>query len=327
MVPEGSVLIGLVVLVDCVPLPPPPRRRGRGRPPVYPDRLFLKALVIMIVRRLATVYALLAALEQPTPEMRRLRMLLTEDGRYPAPRTWQRRLRAIPGSLPAQIGCLGRCLVVVLAPWRACGRAAAIDSTVLRARGGVWHRKDRAAGVVPHSSIDTEAHWTKSGWHGWVYGWKLHLVATVAAVWIPLAATLTPANRADNEEAPALLAELPPELRYVLGDTNYNDPALRERCAADQRELVTTRRGPYPHQDGGVDVRRLFHQLRSHAIENFNGQFKGIFDCLGQVPTRGHLATQRFALGAVFVYQLSLLYRYETRADLRVGLKAFLNAA
>ena len=46
--------------------------------------------------------------------------------------------------------------------------------------------------------------WTKSGWHGWVYGWKPHLVATVAKVWIPLAAELTPANPADSEVAHAL---------------------------------------------------------------------------------------------------------------------------
>ena len=74
-------------------------------------------------------------------------------------------------------------------------------------------------------------------------------------------------------------------------------------------------------------MRRLFHQLRSRAIENLTGQFKGIFDCLGQVPTRGLRNTQRFILGAVFVYQLSLWYRFETRQDLRVGLKAFLKAA
>jgi hypothetical protein len=53
----------------------------------------------------------------------------------------------------------------------------ALDSTVLWAKGGVWHKKDREAGVVPHTSIDTEAGWTKSGWHGWVYGWKLHMMA------------------------------------------------------------------------------------------------------------------------------------------------------
>jgi hypothetical protein len=203
----------------------------------------------------------------------------------------------------------------------------AVDSTVLGARGGVWHKKDRDAAVVPHSSIDTGGHWTHSGWHGWVYGWKLHLATAVAAVWVPLAAELTPANRADNEEAPALLARLPPEVRFVLGDVHYNDPALHALCAASGRVLVTTRRGPHPHTDEGVEVRRVFHQLRSHALETFNSQFEATFGCLGQVPTRGLVATQRFVLGAVLVYQLTLLHRHAVGADLRVGLKPFLQAA
>jgi hypothetical protein len=104
-----------------------------------------------------------------------------------------------PATLPARIGCLGRSLVELIGPWATCGRAVAIDSTVLRARGGVWLKKHREVGVVPHTSIDTAAGWTKSSWHGWVYGWKLHVVTTVADVWIPLAAELTPANAADNE--------------------------------------------------------------------------------------------------------------------------------
>ena len=79
MVPEPSLLVVLVRLVDELPLPPPAARRGR--PAVYSDRLFLKALVIMIVKRLARVQTLLAVLEQDTPEMRRLRELLTEGGR------------------------------------------------------------------------------------------------------------------------------------------------------------------------------------------------------------------------------------------------------
>jgi hypothetical protein len=33
--------------------------------------------------------------------------------------------------------------VALIQPWATCGRAAAIDSTVLRAKGGVWHKKDR----------------------------------------------------------------------------------------------------------------------------------------------------------------------------------------
>jgi len=326
MVDNASLLIALVKLVDVIPLPPPGPRR-RGRPAVYSDRLFLKALVIMIVRHLSTVHGLLAVLEQPTPEMQRLRSLLTEDGRYPARRTFERRLHALPATLPAQIACLGRHLVDLIQPFADYGRAAALDSTVLQARGGVWHRKHREAGEVPHTSIDTEAHWTKSGWHGWIYGWKLHLAAVVAAVWIPLAATLTPANRADNEEAPALIRELPPQVRYVLGDVHYNDPDLRQLCDDQKQVLITTRLGPYPHTDGGVEVRRVFHKLRSLAMENFNEHLKGIFGVHGSVPTKGLRNTQRFALGAILVYQLALLYRHDHRLDLNVGLKPFLQAA
>jgi len=180
---------------------------------------------------------------------------------------------------------------------------------------------------VPHTSIDTEAHWTKSGWHGWVYGWKLHLVVTVAGVWIPLRAALTPANAADNEQATDLLADLPADVRFVLGDSHYRDPALHDLAAADGWTLVANRRGPYPHDDGGVEVRRVFHKERSGAIENLNGQFKAIFDVNGPVPTRGETATARWVLGAVLVYQLTLLSRHQLGLDLRTGLKPFLQAA
>jgi hypothetical protein len=327
MIAEESLLVRLVRLVDRIPQPPAPEQRGRGRPRVYSERLFLKALVIMMVRHLSKVHELLSVLEQPTAEMRTLRGLLMEGERFPTRRTWERRLKALPESLPAQIACFGRELVQLLQPWRTEGRAVAIDSTVLRANGGVWHKKDREQGKVPHTSIDTEAHWTKSGWHGWVYGWKLHIACTVAAVWIPLAAELTPANAADNEVAPRLLGRLPEQARYILGDRHYNAPELQHLCEQTDRWLVTTRYGAYPHTDPGVEVRRLFHKLRSQTIENFNEQFKGIFDSHGQVPTRGLLNTRRFALGAIFVYQLALLYRFEHALDLRVGLKPFLKAA
>jgi len=325
MLSHPSLLIALLHLVDMIPVPAV--QPCRGRPKVYSDRLFLKALVIMIVRHLTTVHSLLAVLEQPTPEMEYLRSMLTQDGHYPSRRTWERRLNTIPDTLPAQIACLGRHLVDLIQPFAESGRAAALDSTILQARGGVWHKKHREAGEIPHTSIDTEAHWTKSGWHGWVYGWKLHIAAVVASVWIPLAATLTPANRADNEEAPALIRELPPEVRYVLGDVHYNDPDLRQLCDDANQILVTTRRGAYPHTDGGVEVRRIFHTLRSLAMENFNEHVKGIFSVHGSVPTKGLRNTQRFALSAIFVYQLALLYRHEHGLELNVGLKPFLQAA
>ncbi len=327
MITQDSVLVQLILLIERIPSPPPPLRRRRGRPIFYSEKLFMKALVIMIVRRLHRVGELLAVLEEPTPEMMMVRELLSEEGRFPTRRTFQRRLKALPERLPEQIGCLGRHLVEVLNPWESRGRAVALDSTALQAKGGVWHKKDREAGIVPHSSIDTEAGWTKSGWHGWVYGWKLHLAIAVCEVWIPLCARLTPANTADNEVAPHLIEELPDEARFVLGDIHYNAPNVREECQSTERFLVTSKRGPYPHTDAGVEVRRIFHKLRSMANENFNEHFKAIFEVHGQVPTKGRINTQRFALGAVLVYQLALLYRHERKLEINRGLKPFLRAA
>ena len=72
MIPSEPLLVTLVKLVDSIPVPPPPAKRPRGRPKVYSDRLFLKALVIMLVRHLHRVHELLAVLAEPTAEMQTL---------------------------------------------------------------------------------------------------------------------------------------------------------------------------------------------------------------------------------------------------------------
>lgn len=327
MVAKEALLVIFVRMVDRLSQPKAIEGRRRGRPQQYTERLMMKALVIMVIRRLYSAYSLLAFLEQESELTCALRPLLMEGGRMPSRRTWERRLGHLPESLPGLIACLGQQLVTLLNPWGRDGHAAAIDSTPLRAKGGVWHKKDREAGIVPHSSIDTEAHWSKSGYHGWWYGWKLHLVCTATALWIPLAARLTAANVADNEIAPALIGELPADVRYILGDTLYNEPGVRQACETHSCFLVATRRGAYPHTDAGAPVRQLFHRLRSTAIEPFNGVFKNLFEWGGQVPVRGLHRTQLFVLGAIFVYQLVLLYQVEHNLSVGRDIKPLLRAA
>ena len=186
MLLREALLVTLVNMVERIPMPPEPEMRGRGHPKEYSDRLIVKALVIMVVRRLYTAYALIAFLDQDTPLTEELRLLLREKNRFPCRRTWERRLQALPETLPGLIGYLRRHLVQQIQPWAQSGRAAAIDSTPLRAKGGVWHKKDRERGIVPHSTIDTDAHWSKSDYHGWWYGWKLHLIDELSKHWTNL---------------------------------------------------------------------------------------------------------------------------------------------
>ena len=327
MLTHGSILVSLLWLVEQIPTTPPPVKRQRGRQAFYSDTLFVTALIVMIIRRLSTAYALLNCLEQGDPVAQQIRPVLTEHGRFPTRRTWERRFATLPARLPALIGCLGRHLVTLLQPWAAQGHAAAVDSTPLRANGGVWQKKHRLAGEVPPTSIDTEAPWSKSGYHGWWYGWKLPLAVVVGSLWIPLAAECTIASDADNVIAPKLLEQLPLEVRYVLGDTHDNTPELRAECAVHNRELVATRRGPYPHRDGGVEVRRIFHKLRSLAIEPFNGVCKNMFAWRGQMPVKGLKRCQLLALGAILLYQIVLLYQHQRQQPVGVGVKALLRAA
>ena len=79
------MLVGLVRMIDLIPAPPVGPTK-RGRPVTYPEKLFLKALVIMIVKRLQKAHELMSVLNEPTYEMQQLRGAvapLTENERYP----------------------------------------------------------------------------------------------------------------------------------------------------------------------------------------------------------------------------------------------------
>jgi hypothetical protein len=228
----------------------------------------------------------------------------------------------MPDTLPAQIGCLGRHLVVLIQPWATCGRAVAGDSALSEAEGCCGLTVAYGTRKTANRALCRIRRLTPKP-----IGPSRAGIAVVAAVWIPLAADLTPANVADGKAVLSLMPELPDQTRFFLGDRHFNTPDVRAACQQQGLCLVATRYGAYPHTDIGVEVRRIFHKLRSLTIENFNQHFKGIFDAHGQVPTKGSTNTKRFALGAIFVYQLALLYRFEHGLSLNVGLKPFLNSA
>jgi hypothetical protein len=77
----------------------------------------------------------------------------------------------------------------------------AIDSTLLKAKGHVWHKSSRIKGIVSRSGIDTDAKWGYSHTKGWIFGYKLHLTCT-AAIYehvVPLTIDVTTANVPDNK--------------------------------------------------------------------------------------------------------------------------------
>jgi hypothetical protein len=78
----------------------------------------------------------------------------------------------------------------------------AIDSTLIKTKGSVWHKSSMERGEVPRPGIDTGARWWGySHTKGWVFGYKLHLTSTTAEdLVLPLTADVTTtANIPDNK--------------------------------------------------------------------------------------------------------------------------------
>ena len=104
------------------------------------------------------------------------------------------------------------------------------DGSLFKARGPVWHQSDRKAGRVPNKlrNLDKEATWSKSGYHGWVYGYGLHVVCNEAAFPVLVHVETASVSESDviDQQAPFILTDLRPDT--VAGDNGYTK-ALRIR--------------------------------------------------------------------------------------------------
>ena len=76
-----------------------------------------------------------------------------------------------------------------------------------------------------------------------------------------------------------------------------------------------------------MEVRKVFHNLRSQAIEPFNGLYKNVFAWRVKMPVKGLQRSQLLALSAVFVDQLVLLHQHEQHLPLGKGIKPLFRAA
>ncbi len=108
----------------------------------------------------------------------------------------------------------------------------AIDSTLLKAKGSIWHKSSMKKGEIPCLGIDTDARWGYSHTKGWIFGYKLHLTCTTGNLIIPLTADVTTANVQDNQIYVSLTSVSSvfslPCLLYMIADPGYDDWKLYE---------------------------------------------------------------------------------------------------
>ncbi len=195
----------------------------------------------------------------------------------------------------------------------------AIDSTLLKAKGHVWHKSSRIKGIVPRSGIDTDAKWGYSHTKGWIFGYKLHLTSSTATttagkeIIVPLTADVTTANVPDNKmyipltsyHSPFSVFSLP-LVCYMVADHGYDAKKLYEYSKGLGIDLVCPSRKIQSTSKKRLEIVCFYeseigqsiYSRRKISIEPLIEHIKSVFR-IDPLPVRGFHAVSAIVLLSV----------------------------
>jgi hypothetical protein len=186
----------------------------------------MKCFIVRIWFRLDSNNALHEFLEIDYPYNNKI-MKACGLTQIPDRRTFDRRLRTISTDIKERIVVITNHFIHegMIDPY-----IVAIDSTLLKAKGHIWHKSSMKKDIVPRSGIDTDARWGFSHTKGWIFGYKLHLISSTGPIIVPLAADFTTANVQDNQlynpMTSSSSSSLFTETCFMIGDSGYDDQKL-----------------------------------------------------------------------------------------------------
>lgn len=205
--------------------------RHRGHPYDYETKTLILFFTIMLVRRIHAFKAQQRWLVQHSDLAK-----LLGFAAIPVRTTLSRRFKDLYPTLQALIAFLGEWAENLSQDFDS--QVLIEDASLFKAQGPVWHQSDRVVGRVPEKlrHLDQEASWGKSAYHGWVYGYSLHLTCNRAG--FPKLAQMETANVDESvvfEQKKDLLFAFHPEA--IVGDNAYFK-AMRLRQWAAQGVLL-----------------------------------------------------------------------------------------
>jgi len=281
------------------PLP----QRQRGHPRTFSGRAFLLLAVVAVVLR--------------TFKPQELRTLLAKDDglretlgfcRVPHRRTLERRLSATLPEAEVQVETLGRQILAAMEPEPDQPQASAIDGRMFQAQGPLWHARARTQGRVPAGlrNVDRESAWSKSGYRGWVQGYRLVLQGLVFPTPVPLFAHWCPNSVGEGtvlEEA--LAADQFPVTELLLGDSTFGGAALVATYAQHGGWLLTPQQLPRSPDSWKRDL----YAYRRETIELLFQRIMQTCD-LKACPAKGLARNGTFVIASVWLYQVLFLDNY-----------------
>lgn len=275
-----------------------------GRKPTYSARSFLLLAVVAVTTHTFRDSELRRLLERDS----RLRAALGFDA-IPHRTTIGRRLATLLPEAEAQISRLGRQLVDEVRPEASQSEVSAIDGRMYEAAGPHWHAKDRRAGRIPDRlrNVDTESTWSKSGYRGWIQGYRLIVQTLVFPDAVPICAMWS--SNAVNEAAvteQALDAGMLKVTDVMLGDTTFGVEELVEAYESAGGWLLTPKQLPAERRSWKDDL----YGYRKETIELL---FARILETSGlkKCPVRGIGRNGAFILANVWLYQVCFLENYK----------------
>jgi hypothetical protein len=280
-----------------------PQQSKRGKPRTYSGLSFLLLAVAAVTLRtfkaseLSRLLLRDAALRQAIGFMS-----------VPHRTTIDRRLKRLLPEMEAQVAALGQQLREEVQPDARQPQTSAIDGRMYDAQGPKWHKKHRLKGSIPQGlrNVDTESAWFKSGYRGWVQGYRLVLQGLVFPYPVPLFATWQ--SNAVGEAtimAQALNEQRLPVTSVLLGDTTFGSAALTNSYAQAGGWLLTPSQLPRKK-------RSWKHNLYAYRKETIELLFQRVIQAceLKVCPSKGLHRSGAFVIASVWLYQIIFLCNY-----------------
>jgi Transposase DDE domain len=252
----------------------------------------------------------------------------------PSRRTFDRRLKTVSDDIIERISTMGNLFVLhdMVNPY-----ILAIDSTLLRSKGHVWHASSMKEGIVPCPGIDTDARWGFSHTKGWIFGYKLHMICSTdpSSIIVPLAADVTTANIPDNQVYQDLTSlssptttttttttasisnEIIKKVHFMVADPGYDDHELYESSLKTGFQLVcpVRRYRKTPEERLKLvdfyesSLGQVVYSRRGTSIEPLIEHIKSVFR-IDPIPVRGCEMVRGIVLLSVLLHQILVYYNY-----------------
>ena len=283
----------------------------RGRPQKYPDASLIVFYAVMTLKGITAMRAQQDYLFHHPLWLERCRL-----PRCPSHVTLGRRYKALTPTLEA--------FTEYVATWHLQNgghfRQEVVyeDKSLFKAMGPVWHQKDRRNNEIPQGlrGVDTTATWSKSGYHGWVYGYGLHLTATENG--FPVMFHVEPANVNERVVLDTKKEKLIDRgTRCIVADNGYVDKK-RATAFAESAVLLLTPKTTLEEANAVLGADPLYTATQ---VATYKGARKiaiePVFDLLSQLlsitgkqkplPVRGLAYVSTFLGLGVLLLQVSML--------------------